>query len=182
MNRNVILGFCHQLEKIASDKNASSPIIMVDRHIDTGKLRVRIDGPGWTPGNNIDIIEYSDPGFFGKLIGRKPVPIRVERSHLPLHHPEHASKFIKIPYNEEELKARLNLHLEKNATKLKKKSRNQISEKNFALPGRRYPIHDKSHARSALSFISRYGSESEKSTVRAAVAKKYPGIGQKHGK
>ena len=65
------------------------------------------------------------------------------------------------------------------AKKLTAKSRNQISEKNFALPGRRYPIHDRSHARSALAFVSRHGTDSEKSTVRAAVASKYPGMGQK---
>jgi hypothetical protein len=48
----------------------------------------------------------------------------------------------------------------------------------FALPGRRYPIPDESHARNALSRVSQYGSPSEKSKVRAAVHRRYPGIGR----
>lgn len=63
--------------------------------------------------------------------------------------------------------------------KLTAASRKKIKGSSFALPGRRYPIEDASHARNALSRVSQNGSSSEKATVRAAVARKYPGIGKK---
>jgi hypothetical protein len=49
----------------------------------------------------------------------------------------------------------------------------------FALPGRRYPIHDRVHAANALSRVSQHGSPTEKAKVRAAVHRRYPSIGQK---
>lgn len=61
--------------------------------------------------------------------------------------------------------------------KLTTKSRNALSEGAFALPGRRYPINDPSHARNALARVSQHGSSSEKSRVRAAVHRKFPSIG-----
>ncbi len=63
--------------------------------------------------------------------------------------------------------------------KLTTKTRNAIPTKSFALPGRRYPIEDKSHARNALSRVSGNGSPAEKAKVRAAVHRKYPDIGKK---
>lgn len=58
----------------------------------------------------------------------------------------------------------------------------------FALPGRgagpkgagagSYPINDPKHARIAMSMISRFGSAEEKAKVRAAVHRRYPGIGK----
>jgi hypothetical protein len=54
-----------------------------------------------------------------------------------------------------------------------------IKKSNFALPGRRYPIQDISHARNALARVSQHGTPSEKKRVRAAVHKKYPSIGKK---
>jgi hypothetical protein len=62
--------------------------------------------------------------------------------------------------------------------KLTAKGRKQISSKNFALPGRKYPIEDASHARNALSRVSQFGTPSQKATVRAKVKRKYPGIGK----
>jgi hypothetical protein len=56
--------------------------------------------------------------------------------------------------------------------------RNALPKAEFALPGRRYPIHDASHARNALARVSQNGSPSEKNRVRAAVHKKYPEIGE----
>lgn len=49
----------------------------------------------------------------------------------------------------------------------------------FAIDGnkRKYPIHDKSHARNALARVSQHGTPAEKSKVRAAVKRKFPGIG-----
>lgn len=58
------------------------------------------------------------------------------------------------------------------------KSRNALPDSAFALPGRRYPIKDPSHARNALSRISQHGSPAEKATVRRKVKAKYPGIKQ----
>lgn len=59
--------------------------------------------------------------------------------------------------------------------KLTAATRNAIPGKEFALPGtRRYPIEDESHARNALARAS---GKSEESTVRAAVHRKFPGIG-----
>ncbi len=61
--------------------------------------------------------------------------------------------------------------------KLTTNARKRIKPSNFALPGRRYPIEDASHARNALSRVSQFGSPAEKATVRAKVKRKYPGIG-----
>jgi len=50
----------------------------------------------------------------------------------------------------------------------------------FAIPERRaYPINDRSHARNALSRVSQHGTDKEKARVRAAVKRRYPGIGKK---
>ena len=62
-------------------------------------------------------------------------------------------------------------------------TRNALPTKEFALPASRgYPINDANHARDALSRVSGNGTPEEKATVRAAVAKKYPGIEQSKGK
>jgi len=66
--------------------------------------------------------------------------------------------------------------LEKEANELTTSARKRISTGNFALPGRRYPIHDEAHARNALARVAQYGTSSEKKQVRSAVASKYPGI------
>lgn len=58
------------------------------------------------------------------------------------------------------------------------RGRNQIKAKNFALPGERYPIHDRAHARNALTRVSQFGSAGEQAKVRARVHAKYPGIGK----
>jgi hypothetical protein len=62
--------------------------------------------------------------------------------------------------------------------KLTSATRNRLSGSSFALPGRRYPIEDASHARNALARVSQHGSSAEKAKVRAAVHRKYPGIGK----
>lgn len=62
--------------------------------------------------------------------------------------------------------------------KLTTAARKKIKSSSFALPGRRYPIEDRSHARNALSRISQFGSPVEKSKVRAAVHKRYPSMGK----
>ncbi len=57
-------------------------------------------------------------------------------------------------------------------------ARNRLSGGDFALPGRRYPIKDKAHAANAKARVSQFGSPAEKTKVRAAVAKKFPGMGK----
>lgn len=56
------------------------------------------------------------------------------------------------------------------------KARKALSTSDFALPGRRYPIHDLAHARNALARVSQFGSMEEKMKVRAAVRRKFPSI------
>jgi hypothetical protein len=62
--------------------------------------------------------------------------------------------------------------------KLTSGERKALPSKDFALPGRRYPIENASHARNALSRVSQNGSPAEKAEVRAKVHAKYPGIGR----
>jgi len=66
--------------------------------------------------------------------------------------------------------------------KLTTKARKAIPTENFALPGRRYPVEDKAHARNALSRVSQFGSSEEKAKVRSKVKSKFPGIGAPKGK
>ena len=63
--------------------------------------------------------------------------------------------------------------------KLTTKGRKRIKAGNFALAGRRYPIHDISHARNALARVAQHGSSAEKKKVRAAVYRKYPSLKKK---
>lgn len=60
--------------------------------------------------------------------------------------------------------------------RLTARGRKRIRAKNFALPGRRYPINDARHARNALARVSQFGTPKEKTAVRRAVARKYKGI------
>jgi hypothetical protein len=62
--------------------------------------------------------------------------------------------------------------------KLTTKARKAIPTKEFALPGRRYPIEDALHARAALSRVSANGTPAEKAKVRAKVHAKYPEMGK----
>lgn len=73
--------------------------------------------------------------------------------------------------------------------RLDAKERRALPKSDFALPGKgegpegkgsgSYPIPDKSHARAALSMVAQHGTPEEKSEVRAAVKRKFPGIGVK---
>ena len=63
--------------------------------------------------------------------------------------------------------------------KLTARGRKQIKAENFALPGRRYPIQNLSHAQNALVRVSQNGTPEEKRKVRAKVYKKYPSLKKK---
>ena len=68
---------------------------------------------------------------------------------------------------------------EKKARELTTRARKNLSAGEFVFPKeRKYPIHDKAHARNALARVSQFGSPSEQKAVRAAVHSKYPDIGQ----
>jgi hypothetical protein len=67
--------------------------------------------------------------------------------------------------------------------KLNARGRKRIKGKNFGVPSKRkYPIHDKAHARAALARVSQFGSPAEKRQVRAKVKRKYGFGGKKKGK
>jgi hypothetical protein len=55
--------------------------------------------------------------------------------------------------------------------------RNSLPDSAFALPNRRYPIHDANHARNALARVSEFGTPEEKQAVQSAVHARYPDIG-----
>jgi hypothetical protein len=66
--------------------------------------------------------------------------------------------------------------------KLTAAKRSKLKSSSFIFPGqRKYPIPDESHARNALSRVSQHGSPALQAKVRAAVHKKYPGIGKADG-
>lgn len=56
------------------------------------------------------------------------------------------------------------------------KQREAIPTKDFALPGRRYPIEDKAHARNALARGAQHATPAELSTIKSKVKSKYPDI------
>jgi hypothetical protein len=62
--------------------------------------------------------------------------------------------------------------------RLTSKERKDLPAKDFAGPDRSYPIPNASHARNALSRVSQYGYPELKEKVRAAVHRKFPGIGK----
>ena len=71
------------------------------------------------------------------------------------------------------------MSFEKRAGELTTSARNRLSSGSFVFPkDRRYPIHDKVHARNALARVAQHGSPSEQSAVRSAVHSKYPDIGE----
>lgn len=61
--------------------------------------------------------------------------------------------------------------------RLTSRKRRGLKKSSFAIPSKRkYPIHDKAHARNALARVSQHGTPSQKKAVRAKVCKKYPSI------
>lgn len=62
--------------------------------------------------------------------------------------------------------------------KLTAADRHALPRKDFALPGGRYPIEDRSHGANALARVSQHGTPEEKARVREAVHRKYPDMGK----
>jgi hypothetical protein len=66
------------------------------------------------------------------------------------------------------------------AKELSTKDRKKLKKKSFALPGKRkYPILDEAHARNALARVAQNGTPAEQKKVKAAVKRRFPGIGRK---
>lgn len=63
-------------------------------------------------------------------------------------------------------------------SKLTTERREEIPGGDFALPGRRYPIHDENHARAALT-MAHYASPAEQEIIKRKVHARYPDIGSK---
>lgn len=61
--------------------------------------------------------------------------------------------------------------------KLTPTARSRLSSSTFALPGRRFPLPDVSHARNALAR-AHYASPSEQATIKRKVHQRFPGISQ----
>lgn len=62
-------------------------------------------------------------------------------------------------------------------------ARKRLPKSAFVYPGRRaYPIHDRAHARAALSRVSQHGSPAQKARVRSAVRSRYPSMGRSRRK
>lgn len=71
--------------------------------------------------------------------------------------------------------------------KLTTKKRKRLKKSQFAIPSKApgsgsYPINDPNHARNALARVAQHGTPEEMAKVRAAVHRKYPGMGQAHGR
>ncbi len=60
--------------------------------------------------------------------------------------------------------------------KLTSKARGALANAAFALPGRRYPINDPSHARNALSRAAKNATPEEQAIIKRKVAARFPGI------
>lgn len=59
---------------------------------------------------------------------------------------------------------------------LSAKKRKALPDSAFALPGRRYPIHDIAHARNALARVAQNGTPAEIAAVKRAVYRRYPSL------
>ena len=62
--------------------------------------------------------------------------------------------------------------------KLTYAQRQRLPDSDFALPGRRYPIENKAHARNALARASQHASPAEREIICARVHAKYPSIAE----
>ena len=59
---------------------------------------------------------------------------------------------------------------------LSTKQRDALPDSAFALPGRRFPVHDLAHARDALARVAANGTPAEQVKVRSEVRRRYPNM------
>ena len=65
----------------------------------------------------------------------------------------------------------------KEASKLKSSQRDALPSSAFVFPEtRKYPIHDESHARSALSLGAKHATPEQLAKIKSAVKRRYPDI------
>lgn len=55
-------------------------------------------------------------------------------------------------------------------------ARKKLKDSDFALPGRKYPIHNAAHARDALARAAHDATPAEQATIKSKVAKRYPSM------
>ena len=60
--------------------------------------------------------------------------------------------------------------------KLSYQERKRLPKSDFALPGRKYPIEDKAHARNAIARVDTFGTKREQQIVKRRVHEKFPSI------
>jgi hypothetical protein len=60
--------------------------------------------------------------------------------------------------------------------RLTSRGRKRMKAKQFALPGKRYPISDAAHARNALARVAQHGTPTERQKVRRKVKARFPSI------
>jgi len=58
-------------------------------------------------------------------------------------------------------------------------TRGALPTKDFALPGRKYPVNDIGHAKAALSRAKQNASPAQQATIKAKVATKFPSMAVK---
>ena len=72
-------------------------------------------------------------------------------------------------------------HRGKNMSKLTYRKREELKDSDFAIPEKRkYPIHNKAHARNALARVAQFGTSEEQLRVRKSVLERYPEIDEPH--
>ena len=59
---------------------------------------------------------------------------------------------------------------------LTSEERNKLPDSDFALPGRKFPIHNATHARNALARAAQTLNERDQTIVKAKVKARYPDI------
>lgn len=99
---------------------------------------------------------------------------KIKKGRTTLHHPNKADPK-RVKRNKKRSRTMID-ELQEELGDLTAKGRKRIKESNFALPKRRYPIHDIAHARNALARVSQHGSPEEQRRVRRAVERKYPSL------
>jgi hypothetical protein len=72
-------------------------------------------------------------------------------------------------------------HSGRNMSKLTYRKREELKDSDFAIPEKRkYPIHNKAHARNALARVAQFGTSEEQLRVRKSVLERYPEIDEPH--
>lgn len=89
------------------------------------------------------------------------------------------SEYLKNRYVDNDKTASFWGGFEKQSRELSSKARNNLPDSAFVFPKeRRYPIHDRAHARNALARVAQHGTPEEERAVKQAVKSRYPDVGE----